>query len=136
MNKVFESCIMALALAGCSSYSEIAPWQSMVAKNDGEVPAAAFVTQNFSYQLLGLIPLTTGVPWTEGESLIKNNFEIKLFCDKADINGNLMSLQHALDIVGSHRITQLRTTEDDDWAWSLFILRRHEVRTQCLILQP
>ena len=54
--------LAALAFAGCSSYSEIARWKSDVPANDGEVPLATFVTQNFSYQLLGFIPLCTGRP--------------------------------------------------------------------------
>ena len=40
--------LAALALAGCSSYSEIARWKSDVPVNDGDVPVATFVTQNFS----------------------------------------------------------------------------------------
>jgi hypothetical protein len=31
-------------------------------------------------------------------------------------------------------VTQLKTVEDDSKAWSLFLVNRHEVRTQCLIL--
>ena len=49
---------------------------------------------------------------------------------------NLLSVRHALDRAGgSHRISRLHTTVDDDSAWSLFVVNRHEVRTQCLILQ-
>jgi hypothetical protein len=124
------------ALAGCSSYSEIAKWNSNIPVNDGEVPIASFVTQNFSYELLWCIPLCTGVPWTEGEGEdgIVDNFNIRLFSNEATIDGNLASLNHALDLVGSHRISQLRTVEDDSKVWSLFLVNRHEVRTQCLIL--
>ena len=43
---------LALVFAGCSSYSEVARWKSNVPINDGEVPVATFLTQNFSYQLL------------------------------------------------------------------------------------
>ena len=35
--------VAALALAGCSSYSEIARWKSDVPVNDGEVPVAKSV---------------------------------------------------------------------------------------------
>ena len=49
-----------LSFTGCSSYSEIARWKSNIPVNDGEVPLASFVTQNFSYQLLWCIPLCTG----------------------------------------------------------------------------
>ena len=124
-----------LAFAGCSSYSEIARWESSMPINDGEVPVASFVTQNFSYQLLGFIPLCSGVPWTKGDSDICDEFNVSLFSDKATVDNNMVSLRHALDRVGSHRITQLRTCEKDDSDWSLFLINRHEVRTSCLILK-
>ena len=125
----------ALALAGCSSYSEIARWDSDTLTNDGERPVASFVTQNFSYQLLGFIPLCTGLPWTEGDDDIMDDYNVRLFADEATIDNNMVSLRHALDRVGgSHRITKLHTTVDNDYFWSLFIVNRHEVRTQCLIL--
>ena len=54
--------VSAIALAGCSSYSEIAKWESNATVNDGEVPVASFVTQNFSYELLWCVPLCTGLP--------------------------------------------------------------------------
>ncbi len=126
----------ALAFAGCSSYSEIARWNSDVPINDGEVPVATFLTQNFSYQLLGCIPLSTGRPWTEGSEEVVDDFNVKLFADEATLDNNLVSLRHALDVVGSHRIAQLRSVEDDSAMWSLLLINRHEVRTQCLILKP
>ena len=123
-----------LALAGCSSYSEIARWKSDKTINDGEVPVASFVTQNFSYQLLGFIPLCSGVPWTKGDEDICDEYNVSLFTDRATLDNNLVSLRHALDRVGSHRISHLQTTVDNDYFWSLCILNRHEVRTQCVIL--
>ena len=128
--------VSALAFAGCSSYSEIAKWESNATINDGEVPVASFVTQNFSYRLLGLIPLCTGRPWTEGSEDVVDDFNIRLFADEATLDNNLVSLRHALDVVGSHRITQLRSNEDDAAMWSLWLVNRHEVRTQCIILKP
>ena len=127
---------IALSFAGCSSYSEIARWKTNIPVNDGEVPLASFVTQNFSYQLLGFIPLCTGLPWTEGDQEIVDEFNVRLFANEATIDNNLRSLNHALDVVGSHRITHLKTTEDNSLAWSLFLVNRHEVRTQCMILKP
>ena len=128
--------VAAGALAGCSSYSEIAKWESKATVNDGEVPMASFVTQNFSYELLWCIPLCTGLPWTEGagDDGIVDEYNVRLFANEATIDNNLATLNHALDLVGSHRITQLKTVEDDSKAWSLFLVNRHEVRTQCLIL--
>lgn len=134
MKKLF--CGIALAaLAGCSSYSEIARWKSATPVNDREIPAASFITQNFSYQLLGFIPLCSGLPWTEGDDDICDEFNIELFADRATVNNNMVSLKHALKRVGSNRIAQLRTMEKDDSDWSLFLVNRHEVRTSCLILK-
>ena len=127
---------LAFAFAGCSSYSEIARWKSNVPINDGAVPVATFLTQNFSYQLLGCIPLCTGRPWTQGTEEVVDDFNVKPFADEATLDNNLASLRHALDVVGSHRITQLRSLEDDCAMWSLLLINRHEVRTQCIILKP
>lgn len=128
--------VAVLALAGCSSYSEVARWKSNVPVNDGEVPVATFVTQNFSYQLLGFIPLCTGRPWTEGSEDVVDDFNIRLFADEATLDNNLVSLNHALGVVGSRRIAQLESNEDDNAMWSLLLINRHEVRTRCLILKP
>ena len=136
MKNTLAIAILALAFAGCSSYSEIARWKSSTPINDGEVPVATFLTQNFSYQLLWVIPLCTGLPWTEGTDEIVDEFNISLFSDEATIDNNLKSLKHALDLTGSRRIAQLETFEDDSKAWSLFIINRHEVRTKCIILKP
>ena len=136
MKMPFAVAVLALALAGCSSYSEIAYWKSSTKIDNGEVPVASFVTQNFSYQLLGCIPLCTGLPWTTGDEDIMDEFNVRFFADEATIDNNLVSLRHALDRVGSYRIKDLKTTVDNDYVWSLFIVRRHEVRTQCLILSP
>ena len=128
--------VAVLALAGCSSYSEVARWKSNVPVSDGEVPVATFVTQNFSYQLLGFIPLCTGRPWTEGSEDVVDDFNIRLFADEATLDNNLVSLNHALGVVGSRRIAQLESNEDDNAMWSLLLINRHEVRTRCLILKP
>lgn len=132
----FAAALAAVALAGCSSYSELAKWKSNAIVNDGEVPVASFVTQNFSYQLLGFIPLCTGLPWTEGpgDDGIVDDYNVRWFANEATVDNNLATLNHALDLAGSHRIAQLRTVENDDCEWSLFLVYRHEVRTQCLIL--
>ena len=128
--------ISALAFAGCSSYSEIARWDSSTPINNGEVPIGTFLTQNFSYQFLWVLPVCTGLPWTEGRDYVVDEYNVKLFADEATIDSNLKSMNYALDLVGSHRITQLETSEDDSKAWSLFLFNRHEVRTKCIILKP
>ena len=122
----FLYAVAALALAGCSSYSEIARWNSDALTNDGEKPAASFITQNFSYQLFGVIPLCTGLPWTEGDEDIMDEYNVRFFADEATIDNNLVSLRHALDRVGgSRRVAQLHTKVDNDFFWSLFIVNRH-----------
>ena len=136
MKNTLAITILALAFAGCSSYSEIARWDSSTPINGGEVPVATFLTQNFSYQLLWVIPICTGLPWTEGKEEIVDEFNVELFADEATIDNNLKSLKHALDLTGSRRITQLETFEDDSKAWSLFLVNRHEVRTKCIVLKP
>ena len=128
--------LAALAFAGCSSYSEVARWKSNISVEDGEVPVATFLTQNFSYQLFGCIPLCTGRPWMQGTEDVVDDFNVKLFADEATLDNNLVSLNHALDVVGSRRIAQLESNEDDSAMWSLLLVNRHEVRTRCLILKP
>lgn len=130
--------LAALALAGCSSYSEIARWNSAVKVNDGETPMATFLTQNFSYQLLWCIPICSGVPWSkeQGGGDCMDDYRVRFFTDLATVDGNLKSLNYALDRVGSRRIAHVITSQDDSSAWSLFLLNRHEVRTSCLILPP
>ncbi len=136
MKSFVVAALAALMFAGCSSYSEIARWESDIPINDGEVPLASFVTQNFSYQLLWCLPLCTGLPWTEGNEEVVDEFNVRFFADEATLDNNLVSLNHALDVIGSHRISQLRSCEDNSSMWSLFFVNRHEVRTQCLILKP
>ena len=136
MKSFATAALAALVFAGCSSYSEIARWKSEIPVNDGEVPLASFMTQNFSYQILWCIPLCTGLPWTEGNMEEVDDFNVRFFADEATLDNNLVSLNHALDVAGSHRISQLRSYEDDSSMWSLFLVNRHEIRTQCLILKP
>ena len=91
--------ISALALAGCSSYSEIARWNSTTPINNGEVPIGTFLTQNFSYQFLWVLPVCTGLPWTEGRDFVVDEYNVKLFADEATVDNNLKSMKYALDLV-------------------------------------
>jgi len=132
MKMAFIFVMAALLLVGCSSYSEIARWKSPVTINNGEVPLATFATQNVSYQLFGMIPISTGRPWTSGNEDVMYDFNVRLFADEATLENNFVSLKHALDILGSHRIAQLQVSELDDW--SLVIMKCHVVNTKCVIL--
>ena len=132
MKMAFIVSMAALLLVGCSSYSEIALWYSPVTINNGEVPLATFATQNVSYQLFGMIPISTGRPWTSGDKDTMYDFNVRMFADEATMENNFVSLKHALDRVGSHRITQLQVSEKDDW--SMIIMKCHIVNTKCIIL--
>ena len=132
MKMAFIFVMAALLLVGCSSYSEIARWNSPVTINNGEVPLATFATQNISYQLFGLIPISTGRPWTSGDEDIMYDFNVRLFADEATMENNFVSLKHALDRVGSHRIARLEVSELDDW--TMILVRCHVVSTKCIIL--
>jgi len=132
MKKAVIFAMLALVLAGCSSYSEIARWNSPATINNGEVPLATFATQNVSYQLFGLIPISSGRPWTSGDEDIKYDFDVHMFADDATMDNNFVSLNYALDRLGSHRITHLQVSEKDDW--SLVLVKCHIVNTKCIIL--
>ena len=132
MKMAFVFIMVALLLVGCSSYSEIARWNSPVTINNGEVPIATFATQNVSYKLFGVFPISTGRPWTTGEGDIKYDFDVRMFADEATLENNFVSLKHALDLVGSHRITQLQVSELEDWSFLIFSC--HVVNTKCIIL--
>ena len=136
VKKLVAMPVLALALAGCSSYSEIARWNSDATINDGEVPLATFITQNFSYQFLWFAPFCTGRPWTEGTEEVVDDFRVKFFADEATLDNNLVSLKHAMELVGSNRVTQLESFEEDSSMWSCFLFNRHEIRTTCIILRP
>ena len=133
MKLAFIFVMAALLLVGCSSYSEIARWNSPVTINNGEVPLATFATQNVSLQLFGMIPISTGRPWTSGDEDIMYDFNVRLFADEATLENNFVSLKHALDLLGSHRITQLQVSELDDW--SMLLIKCHVVNTKCIILK-
>ena len=133
MKMAFIFVMAALLLVGCSSYSEIARWNSPVTINNGEVPLATFATQNVSYQLFGMIPISTGRPWTSGDKDIMYDFNVRLFADEATLENNFVSLKHALDLMGSNRITQLQVSELDNW--NMIIMKCHVVNTKCIILK-
>lgn len=136
MKKALIAAVAVALLSGCSSYSEFARWKSDATTNDGEVPLGTFMTQNFSYQLLGFIPLCTGVPWTSGNDDVMDDFNVRPFADEATLDGNLASLRYALKRIGSDRIANLESSEEDSSMWSLLLINRHEVHTKCLVLKP
>lgn len=126
----------AFVITGCCSYTDIAYLKDAPLTDDGEQPIAAVKISNVSYSILGCIPFETGTPWTEGPYANRDQWNGSFFHDRATVDGNLNSLRFALREIGSNRITNLKTFTDDWWVWSLFIMKRHIVKTSCLVLAP
>jgi len=126
-------------LTGCSSYSELARWNGKTRVNGGETPLASFVCDNSSYQLFGVIPLCTGVPLTREYGTFKDNgwdYRVEWGADRATVDGCLDTLDYALAECRSKRVCDVHWSTDNDYAWSLFLIRRHTVRLACTILPP
>ncbi len=132
------ACIAAFAalFTGCCSYTDIAYFDNAPLTDDGERPIAAIQVSNVSYSILGLIPFETGTTWTEGPYENRDHWNGSFFHDRATVDNNLASMRFALREIGSNRITNLSTFSDDWWIWSLFIMKRHIVKTSCLVLAP
>jgi hypothetical protein len=126
----------AALFTGCCSYTDIAYFKDAPLTDDGEQPIAAVQISNVSYSILGVIPFETGTPWTEGPYAKRDHWNGSFFHNRATVDNNLASLRFALREVGSNRITNLHTFSDDWWIWSLFIMKRHIVKTSCLVLAP
>ncbi len=128
--------VFAALFTGCCSYTDIAYFKDAPLTDDGERPIAAVQISNVSYSILGLIPFETGTTWTEGPYENRDHWNGSFFHNRATVDNNLASLRFALREIGSNRITNLSTFSDDWWIWSLFIMKRHIVKTSCLVLAP
>ena len=82
------------------------------------------------------IPICSGETWKKGGVEHADDFDIDWFDDRATLDENLKCLDHACDIVGSHRIGCISHNINEDPFWSLFICNRRTIKTQCLILEP
>lgn len=137
MKNILILALGAIALAGCSSYSELSRDVPSYARIDeGIKPVASYVVCNYQYKLLGLIPLSSGVPWKVGPYKDRHEFNFKWFSDHCTLDENLASVKAALKECNTDRICNLVTTEDSSWVWSLFIVKMHTLKTTCLICEP
>ena len=129
--------VLAVVLSGCCAYCNLdTNPPKAVSVGEGEKAIATFYVQNVSYLLFGAIPICSGETWKKGGVEHADDFDIDLFDDRATLDENLKCLDHACDIVGSHRIGCISHNINEDPFWSLFICNRRTIKTQCLILEP
>ena len=104
---------------------------------EGEKPLATFYVQNTSYQILGFIPWTTGVNWTEDDVPYEdaNPWRFWFFCDEVSLDNNIRSLKRGCKEVGSNRVASLTHTVNEDNLWSIFLINRKTLKTSCFILE-
>ena len=137
MKTAFFSIAIASLLSGCCAFSKLdtnPPKTSAV--DHGERAIASYYVQNVSYSLFSCIPICSGVTWQKGGIEHADDFSIDWFDDRATLDENMKSLDHACDIVGSHRIGNLSHNIYEDPFWSFFICNRRQIKTECLILAP
>jgi len=130
---------VAVLLAGCCSYVQVDRGIPQGALVEGEKPIATFYVQNTSYQILGFIPWTTGVNWTEEDNRSledANPWRFHFFYDGVSLDNNIRTLKRACKEVGSNRIASLTHTVNEDNLWSVFLINRKTLKTSCFILEP
>lgn len=125
---------LALVLSGCAAFCDLRV-ETTPRYVGGEKVLASFYVQNVSYQLLGFIPLSSGQTWQEGGIEHADDVEFELFCNSATLDENMKCLDHACDVVGSHRIGCLSHNISEDPFWSFFLCNRRTIKTQCLIFE-
>lgn len=128
--------LLGVGLSGCCAYCNIntnPPKECMV---NGEKAIASFYVQNVSYRLFSFIPICSGVTWQKGGIDNSEDWEIDWFEDSATLDENMKCLDHACDVVGSHRIGALSHYINEDPFWSFFICNRRTIKTECLIFEP
>ena len=128
-----------LALSGCCSYRETTRTDfGGIRCENGEVALGTMYVENVSYRLFGVIPFWTGsfsddyVKYPSGGKGGPNRW----FRDEATLENNVKALRGEMKQVGSSRIRNLVTQEDESSYWSLFILDRKRIRTTCTVLPP
>lgn len=137
-SRIFAIVSASLMLAGCSAYCELAQHTepSPVLVDANVKPIASYVVCNHAYNLLGCIPLSSGVPWKEGKYADRDEFNAVFFEDNCTLDENLASVKAALKECGSDRLAGLVTIEDSSWIWSFFLVEHREIKTTCLICEP
>lgn len=136
MKNIYLGLLALPLLAGCSAFSNISVNPPNAALVDGEKVIATYYVQNVSYQLFNFIPFCSGNTWQEGGIEHADDFSVSFFCDNATLDENIKSLDHACDVLGSHRISHIANIVYEDPFWSFFICNRRTIKTQCLILAP
>ena len=137
-NNLLVAVVAAVGLSGCCSYCNlnIINDPAQVRTVDGEKVMATFYVQNVSHRLFGFIPFNSGETWQEGGAEHADDWNLAWFTDKATLDENMKCLDHACDIVGSHRIAAISHNINEDPFWSFFICNRRQIKTECLILEP
>jgi len=127
-------------LTGCCSWCQVDREIPKGAIVEGEKPIATFYVQNTSYQILGFIPWTTGVNWTEEDEGLSidnvNRVRFHFFYDGVSLDNNIRTLKCACKELGSNRIASLTHTVNEDNLWSIFLMNRKTLKTSCFILEP
>ena len=136
MKKLLGLSAVALALSGCCAFCALNTNPPKTSTVDGEKVLATFYVQNVSYQLLGFIPITSGVTWQKGGIEHADDWEIDWFDDSATLDENMKCLDHACTVVGSHRIGCISHNINEDPFWSFFICNRRLIKTECVIFEP
>ena len=136
MRNAFFAVVTAAILSGCCSYCNINTKPPQACTVDGEKVIATFYVQNVSHRLFGFIPLNSGETWQEGGFEHADDLNLTWFEDKATLDENMKCLDHACDLVGSHRIASISHNINEDPFWSFFICNRRQIKTECLILAP
>ena len=136
MKNSFFPLVCAAVLSGCCSYCNINTNPPQSCTVDGEKVVATFYVQNVSHRLLSFIPFCSGVTWQKGGVEHADDLDIAWFEDRATLDENMKCLDHACDIVGSHRIAAISHNINEDPFWSFFICNRRQIKTECLILAP
>lgn len=128
--------VVALALAGCSSITEIAKISTPVRTDDGETPIASVTVKNVSYSLFGCLPISSGATW-QGECPFKDRASRNTvwFENRCTPDENLASLKAALKEVGSNKVMNLVERSESWSGWSLWIIRQSLETTSCTVLK-
>ena len=128
--------LLAAALAGCCSYTDIGRVKEPLLTDDGETPLATVTVFNISYSLFGLLPIESGTTWKDGPYDQRDSWNATWFEDRCTLDENLASVKAAMKEIGSNRVLNL-TTESDSWRfWSLYIIKRKIMKSACTILKP
>ena len=136
MKSSFFAVVASVFLSGCCAYCNINTKPPKPCTVDGEKVIATFYVQNVSHSLFSFIPLNSGVTWQKGGIEHADDLNLTWFEDKATLDENMKCLDHACDIVGSHRIAAISHNINEDPFWSFFICNRRQIKTECLILAP